>query len=165
MDTNFRTLSRWTVWANERLYDACGALTDDEYILSRACAFGSIHRTLNHLLAADRIWLGRLTGEGHSIPSMDTELYEDFVSLRAARIAEDRRIVSLVDEIVANGDLDEDLHYTSMDGKPQLLPRRLVLSHLFLHHAHHRGQVHTLLSQTKVPPPALDLTYYPRPAE
>ncbi|GLS19192.1 damage-inducible protein DinB [Labrys miyagiensis] len=165
MDTSFRTLSRWTVWANERLYDACGALTNDEYFLPRVCAFGSIHRTLNHLLATDRIWLGRLTGEGHSIPSLDTELCADFVSLRAARSAEDRRIVSLVDEIVANGDLEGDLHYTSMDGKPQILPRRLVLSHLFLHHAHHRGQVHALLSQTKVPPPALDLTYFPRAAE
>jgi hypothetical protein len=48
-----------------------------------------------------------------------------------------------------------------MDGKPQRLPRCLVLSHLFLHHAHHRGQVHALLSQTSVPPPALDLTYFP----
>ncbi|UWU72720.1 DinB family protein [Bradyrhizobium sp. NC92] len=30
-----------------------------------------------------------------------------------------------------------------------------------MHHAHHRGQVHALLSQTAVTPPALDLTYFP----
>ena len=70
----------------------------------------------------------------------------------------------MIDEAVAGTGLSDDLHYSSMDGKPQRLPRFLVLSHLFLHHAHHRGQVHALLSQTSVPPPALDLTYFPRMA-
>jgi uncharacterized damage-inducible protein DinB len=162
MDLNFRTLSRWTVWANDRIYIACSELTDEEYFLSRACAFGSIHRTLNHLLATDRIWLGRLTGEGHSVASLDCEIYGDFGSLKAARAVEDIRIIRVVDEITAGGNLPGDLHYTSMDGRSQTLPRQLVLSHLFLHHAHHRGQVHALLSQTAVIPPALDLTYFPR---
>ncbi len=162
METSFPTLARWSVWANQRLYEACRILSDEEYFAPRACAFGSIHRTLNHLLATDRIWLGRLTGEAHSIPSLDYEICADFASLSDARAREDRRIIRVIDEAVAGNGLSDDLHYSSMDGKPQRLLRCLVLSHLFLHHAHHRGQVHALLSQTSVPPPALDLTYFPR---
>lgn len=161
MENSFPTLARWTVWANQRLYEACRMLPDQEYFAPRVCAFGSIHRILNHLLATDRIWLGRLTGEPHSIPSLGFEICTDFASLSNARAREDRRIIRVIDQaVVANG-LNDDLHYNSMDGTPQRLPRRLVLSHLFLHHAHHRGQVHALLSQTSVPPPALDLTYFP----
>jgi uncharacterized damage-inducible protein DinB len=34
-----------------------------------------------------------------------------------------------------------------------------VLGHLFNHQTHHRGQIHGLLSDTRVAPPSLDLLY------
>jgi len=160
MWSNFETLARWTVWANDRIYGACAQLSPDEYFLERPCAFGSIHNTLNHLLATDRVWLGRISGEGHNIPSLDHIVCQDFESLRAARLAEDDRLIRIISSVVRSnpgGDLD----YVSMAGKPQRLPHQLILSHFFIHHAHHRGQVHTLLSQTPIAPPALDITYFP----
>ena len=160
MENNFETLGRWTVWANDRTYDACAKLSPDDYFLARASAFGSIHKTLNHLLATDRIWLGRLTGEEHNVPSLDHIVGHDFESLRAERLAEDKRFIRIVSE-AAHQNLQDDLDYLSMAGVPQRMSRQLVLSHLFLHHAHHRGQIHALLSQTPVAPPALDLTYFP----
>ena len=39
---------------------------------------------------------------------------------------------------------------------------RLVLGHMFNHQTHHRGQVHDQLSQTRVPPPSLDLIAFTR---
>ncbi|MGC3028485.1 DinB family protein [Burkholderia sp. DN3021] len=160
MRNNFEMLARWTVWANGLLYDACAGLSPDDYFLERACAFGSIHNTLNHLLATDRIWLGRLSGEGHDIPSLDHVVCQDFESLRTARLTEDERLVRIVGTVARN-DLEKNIDYTSMDGTPQRKPLQLVLSHIFIHHAHHRGQVHALLSQTPVAPPALDITYFP----
>ncbi|UXU91101.1 DinB family protein [Burkholderia sp. S-53] len=160
MRNSFEMLARWTVWANERIYDACAQLSQDDYFLERPCAFGSIHHTLNHLLATDRIWLGRISGEGHNIPSLDHMVCPDFESLRAARKTEDERLTRVISTVPVS-DFDEDLAYVSMDGRPQRLPRHLVLSHLFLHHAHHRGQIHALLSQTPIAPPALDITYFP----
>ncbi|MCA8430409.1 DinB family protein [Burkholderia seminalis] len=160
MTNQFEMLARWTAWANERMYQACAGLSSDEYFLARACAFGSIHHTLNHLLATDRIWLGRLSGEGHAIPALDFVVCDDFDSLRTERRAEDERLARIVGAVARN-DLNADVNYTSMDGTPQRKPLGLVLSHLFLHHAHHRGQVHALLSQTPVAPPALDITYFP----
>lgn len=160
MGNNFEMLARWTVWANGLTYDACARLSSDDYFIERACAFGSIHNTLNHLLATDRIWLGRLSGEGHDIPSLDHIVCRDFESLRAERLAEDERLVRIV-STAAHSDPDKDIDYISMDGKPQRKPRQLILAHIFIHHAHHRGQIHALLSQTPVVPPALDITYFP----
>jgi uncharacterized damage-inducible protein DinB len=85
---------------------------------------------------------------------------QNFDSLRAERIAEDERLVRIISS-VPPGDFGKELGYISMDGKPQRLPRRLILSHLFLHHAHQRGQIHALFSQTPIVPPALDITYFP----
>lgn len=161
MFDNFHTLALWTGWANRRIFAACSELDTAAYFQSRACAFGSIHRTLNHLLATDRIWLARLTGQPHDIPSLDYEVCPDLPSLKEARFAEDERIVEVVDAILRKGGATGDLSFNSMDGTPRRMPIHIVLSQLFLHHAHHRGQVHALLSQTTVAPPALDLTYFP----
>ena len=154
-------LAYWTKWANRRLYDACAALPEEEYLRPRPCAFGSIHGTLNHLLVADIIWMGRFTGVDAGIPSLDEVLHEDFASLRDAREAEDARIIDVMTELCGR-DPDADFYYLSMDGTPQTMPLGLLMTHFFTHHAHHRGQAHALLSQTSVTPPSLDLTYFLR---
>src|SRR5437868_1695088 len=57
----FRQLAQYNAWANWRIYEACGQLSDAERKAPRPCFFGSIHRTLNHILVGDRLWLSRLT--------------------------------------------------------------------------------------------------------
>ena len=59
MREQFTTLARYNRWANRRVYEACAALSDADYRRPRPAFFGSIHGTLNHLLAGDRVWLGR----------------------------------------------------------------------------------------------------------
>ncbi len=58
----YRALARYNLWTNDRLYGLVGKLEDAERKRDRGAFFGSIHGTLNHLLLADRIWLGRVTG-------------------------------------------------------------------------------------------------------
>ena len=56
-------------WMNQRLYGACEALTDEERKRERGAFMGSIHRTLNHLIVADEVWLRRFAefGQSHGI--------------------------------------------------------------------------------------------------
>jgi len=61
-------LARYNRWMNEKIYAVASTLGDEERKRDRGAFFKSIHGTLNHLLVADRIWLGRLEGmvlEGH----------------------------------------------------------------------------------------------------
>ena len=51
-------LARYNRWMNERMYARVAAMPDDERKRDRGAFFGSIHRTLNHLLWGDSIWLG-----------------------------------------------------------------------------------------------------------
>lgn len=159
---HFRTFARYNAWANARLYAACDRLTDEAYFAERPAFFGSIHRTLNHILVGDRAWLGRITGVPAGIPTLDTVLHEDRAALRAAREAEDARIIALVDAHDDERLLATTVVYANMSGAEHRDPLRLILAHLFNHQTHHRGQVHDMLSATDVAPPPLDLIYHLR---
>lgn len=155
----FQRFARYNAWANHRLYDACGALSAEEYHRPRPAFFRSISRTLNHILVADRIWLGRFEATASDIASLDQVLHEEFAGLRHARETEDARIISFAGRLT-DAMLDGDLDYRNMAGEDRRTPLRWALAHVFNHQAHHRGQAHCLLSATPVPPPPLDLLYF-----
>jgi uncharacterized damage-inducible protein DinB len=152
----FRQLAQYNAWANWRIYEASAQLSDAERKAARPCFFGSIHRTLNHILVGDRVWLSRLTARESGITSLDQELYSDFGELRAARVTEDERLIGVVGSY-DEAELAGFLSYRSMEGEDKRVPLVQVLGHVFNHQTHHRGQVHALLSATAAAPPSLDL--------
>jgi uncharacterized damage-inducible protein DinB len=159
-DRYYSTFARYNAWANRRLYAACAKLPESEYLKPRPSFFGSIHATLNHLMVADRIWLGRIEGRPERL-ALNQILYGDFTALQVARVAEDERLFRVIDGLDSHR-LDQPLDYLNTKGERCRTPLRIVLGHLFNHQTHHRGQVHGLLSQTAVPPPELDLIYFAR---
>lgn len=156
--TLFPMLARFNAWANERLYASCAELADAERKRERKAFFGSIHHTLNHLLVVDRLWLGRIEGMDSGIESLDQVLYDDFEALRQARRREDARIVAVVDGIPESR-LQQKIAYRRMSAAKDRQEKSLeiLLITLFNHQTHHRGQVHNMLSQAGIEPPALDI--------
>jgi uncharacterized damage-inducible protein DinB len=157
----FKTLALYNRWANQRIYTAVAALPPDIYMADRGMFFRSVHGTLNHILVADRIWLFRITGEGNKPQTLDEILYDDFEALKAARIAEDERILKVVSHMPA-AQFDQPLAYANMKGVALEDPCVMVFGHLFNHQTHHRGQIHSALSQAGYEPPALDIIYFQR---
>jgi uncharacterized damage-inducible protein DinB len=157
----FATLARYNAWANQRLYQACEALTEAEYLRERGSAFGSLHATLSHILVVDRIWIARI--EGRTPPPLEPDqiLYGDLIGLKIARMAEDQHLRNLVDGL-SEAMLDRGLAYSNARGDRFETPLRLVLGHLFNHQTRHRGEAQALLSQTGVPPPPLALIRFLR---
>jgi uncharacterized damage-inducible protein DinB len=153
---HFQMLARYNRIANERLYDACAQLSDEEYRKQRKGSFGSIHALLNHILLGDRIWMPRFEGGGKTTPPLNTVLYEEFGPLREARVKEDARIEAFFggagEEFLARG-----LQYVNSKGVERNDNAAMAVAHLFNHQTHHRGQVHVMLAQTPVQAPSLDL--------
>lgn len=156
-----RTFARYNRWMNERLYECCARLSDAERKEDRRAFFKSIHGTLNHLLLADRVWMGRFTGEPFAVRSLDQELYADFEELRRERAKTDAAVeayVATLDEAA----LERELAYTSIaKPEPRRVAMRFALAHFFNHQAHHRGQLTTLLSQRGIDPGVTDLLWAP----
>jgi uncharacterized damage-inducible protein DinB len=155
-------LARYNRWMNERIYAVAAKLTDEERKRDRAAFFKSIHGTFNHLLVADRVWMGRFTGVslpgdwmGPGIRSLDQELYADFDELRHERGKTDHEIASWVAGLSADS-LAAPLRYTRR-GKTYDDPLWRSVAHLFNHQTHHRGQVTTLLMQAGHDPGVTDL--------
>jgi uncharacterized damage-inducible protein DinB len=165
MKDHYTTFAGYNAWANDRLYDAAAQLSDDEYRADKGAFFKSMHGTLNHLLATDLIWMKRFTGEGEAPDRLDAILHERLVDLRAARDAEDRRIVAWI------GSLDEArlkgvIRYRRVSTPDEFVqPLMPALDHWFNHQTHHRGQAHVILTSFAKKAPELDLLYYQRLVE
>lgn len=165
MKSHYATFARYNQWANRRLYDAAALLSDGEYRADRGAFFKSMHGTLNHLLATDRIWMNRFTGSGEAPERLDTILHERLADLTAARHAEDRRIIAWLDG------LDEEalagvIRYRRVSTPEEFVqPLMPALNHWFNHQTHHRGQAHMVLTSLGKSAPELDLLYYQRLAD
>jgi uncharacterized damage-inducible protein DinB len=61
---HYRMFGHYCAWANIRLYEAAARLSTKQHRADRGAFFKSVHGTLNHLQATDRIWMQRFTGEG-----------------------------------------------------------------------------------------------------
>ncbi len=162
MKAHFETFARFNAWANHRLYGAAAGLHAEEYRADRGVFFRSMHGTLNHLLVTDRIWMQRITGTGDAPDRLDAILFEEFDALRAAREAEDRRIVAHIEALDAAA-FDGVIRYRRVS-TPDVYEQPLApaLAHLFNHQTHHRGQAHAILTGLGREAPELDLLYYQR---
>jgi uncharacterized damage-inducible protein DinB len=156
----FPLLARFNAWVNGRVYDAVARLPAAAYHAERGLFFGSIHRTLNHLLVVDRLWGGRFEGIDRGIVSLDQIVADEDASLKRARADEDARLVRLVDAMPIER-LAEVVTYTRMVGGARAEIRRgHMLMTLFNHQTHHRGQVTAALSQERVDYAPLDLVMF-----
>ena len=162
MKSHYAMFAGYNAWANSRLYDAAGELSDADYRADHGVFFRSMHGTLNHLLVTDLIWMGRFTGESGAPESLDAILHANLAALRAAREAQDRRIVAYVDGL-DDARLAGAIRYRRVSTPEEFVqPLSPALDHWFNHQTHHRGQAHAILTGLTGRAPELDLLYFQR---
>ncbi len=151
----FRKLAQMNRLANARLHRALAALPPGDYAAARPAFFGSIRGAVNHILLVDRFYINALEGLSLNRAALDEARdCPDLATLTRWQAAEDERLLAHVQGLTppmlaARVAVDRGSR-TQHDRRDDLL------SHLFQHQTHHRGQVHGLLSMTPVAPPQLD---------
>jgi uncharacterized damage-inducible protein DinB len=154
-------MAAYNAWMNEKVYAACGGLSDEERKRDRGAFFKSIDATLNHLLWVDGVWLERFTGKTYWAVPPETVLFPDFDSLAAARRNMDREILAWAPTVTPAW-LDEPLTWTSrLYGFTQTVPRWTLVTQMFNHQTHHRGQVHAMLTAAGIDIGPTDLPLLP----
>lgn len=152
-------MASYNKWMNANVYAAAQTLPKGDLLADRGAFFGSILRTLNHLVIADTIWLKRFAGHpaGYAplrpmllVPAPDTvadlDKFKDLQSIAAHRIWIDALIVDWAQSI-SDPDLDFVMNYTNSRGEVADRDFFGLIMHFFNHQTHHRGQITTLLSQ------------------
>jgi uncharacterized damage-inducible protein DinB len=161
MHEYFCTMSRYNQWMNEKLYAVCATMPDAVRRAERGAFFKSVHGTLNHLLLADRLWLGRFLQWPFVVESLAQELYVDWDELRRERMATDEEIKSWIASLSA-GQLAAPLSYISMvNPQPRTYPLWVCVGHFFNHQTHHRGQLTTVMEQLGYDSGVTDLIMLP----
>ena len=158
-----KRMARYNRWQNQNLFGVADHLSDEERRRERGAFFGSIHKTLSHLMWADQLWMSRLANarapEG-GIPQ-SVSLYPDWTPLRDKRAAFDGGIIDWADR-QDEASLAGDLTWYSALAKRELgKPKWLLVTHMFNHQTHHRGQVHCMLTQAGGKPHDTDLAFMP----
>ncbi len=162
MKQHFSMLAAYNSWANDLIYDAAAELGETALWEDVGVAFTSLGGTLNHILVADRIWLRRFTGKGDAPSALDTILFRDLASLRAARMAEDKRINDFLAELTSENLRGRFSYLTVSDMRTISQRRAPARAHFFNHQTHHRGQAHAALTRLAGRAPSLDLIAFQR---
>lgn len=151
----FRKLAQANRLANARLHRACALLAPAEMTAQRPAFFGSIQATLNHILLVDRFYLNALRGHRLNRAALDeARACPDLPTLTRWQETADMALLAHVQSLSP----EELVEFVQVDRgeKTQDDRRDDLLSHVFQHQTHHRGQVHGMLSATPVKPPQLD---------
>ena len=155
------TMAYQNAWANHRLAKAWCQLSQDELAAPRTSFFPSLRATLNHILTCDWFYVDALERELRGdephpdcyVFFKDDEPHTQAVDLMREQSHVDRRLIAYCEQM---RDADLSRTVTIARDTPQYESRLRLLSHLFEHQIHHRGQVHGMLSATSVEPPQLD---------
>ena len=154
-------MAEYNHWMNRRMYAACATLKDEERRRNHGLYFKSIHSTLNHLLWGDRAWMRRFTSKAHVLNAPGQDLFSDFEELTQAREEMDGEILDFARSDTAEW-LEEPLTWTSqLYGFTQTAPRFALVTQLFNHQTHHRGQVHGILTRLGVDMGPTDIPLLP----
>lgn len=152
---------RHDVWATERLIAHCRQLTDSELDLTVPGTYGTIRRTLAHIVTSDEGYLVRLLGELLHDPPLrpDREITLDETATHLAHVSDG------VERLFTRGDLDADRLILDTPlrrpGDPRFeMNTWAPLTQLVHHGSDHRSQVSTILGANGLEVPDLGVWPY-----
>ena len=160
LQNQIQLMAQYNQWMNQKIYHCCDQLTDTQRKQDMGAYFGSIHATLNHIMVGDHIWLARFRRQ---IPphKLGEEIFADFDQLMQARVEMDQDLINWSKQLSTSW-LRSDIVYTSgIDKKTRSIPAWALVTHMFNHQTHHRGQITTLLSQLDMDPGVTDIPWMP----
>jgi uncharacterized damage-inducible protein DinB len=156
-------MSRYNRWQNQSIYGAAAALSDAERRQERGAFFGSIHGTLNHILWGDRIWMHRFAGSEKPPGGIkdSPRLIADWDDVVRQRRAMDETIIAWADGLQQEWLNGSDTWFSGAMRREVTKPHWIMVTHLFNHQTHHRGQVHAMLTAAGAKPTDTDVVFMP----
>lgn len=145
---------------NAQLLGACAPLDEAQLREDRGAFFGSIYKTLEHILFGDLVWMSRFVGQDFrgGLAAGDT-VCGSMLELGQWRTEFDAFITQWASGVEQSW-LDGELSWTSGgDGRERTARTALLVVHMFNHGTHHRGQLTALMSQAGLDVGVTDLPW------
>lgn len=156
-----RMMAAYNSEMNRRLYAAADGLDDSARRADLGAFFGSVHGTLSHILWADHQWMSRF--DGWTKPDrgirQSTDFITDWLELRTARLDTDRRLEEWAARVQPDSLTGDLTWFSGASHREMTKPRGVLVTHMFNHQTHHRGQAHALLTRLGMRPGDTDLPW------
>jgi uncharacterized damage-inducible protein DinB len=146
----FKKLFQYNRWVNNHVLQTLGEMPGPDR---------EIVKLFSHILAAQRIWLRRLSNQEYK--SMSGWPDKTFAECKELSRASDTEWVAFLDELV-EGELDKRFEFTDTEGIACAIKYRDALTHVVNHGSHHRAQIASLMRKAGMTPPRMDFAVFAR---
>ena len=155
--------SSYNLWANEIITDKILQLPAAILYSEMNSSFGSIYKTVIHLMDVETIWWQRLKLYEH-VEWPGINYHEPFEILAKDLLNLSKRWNEWIHD-ANEASLTHEFEYKNSNKKSFRQPVFEMLLHLFNHQTFHRGQIITMMRQNEVDTiPATDFIVYSRKA-
>lgn len=114
-------------------------------------------RLYAHIVSAETIWISRLTGN----ENLPVPVFPDW-DLAEARARSEETLAKYERFLAADPDFRRIVEYKTSGGVPHRTAAADILTHVFLHGSHHRGQINARLRGAGRTPPNVDYITFAR---
>ena len=156
----FLELFDFNAWAHRIMFDAVGALPEDEYFRDLKSSFGGIHGTLCHVVWAEQLWLHRWLKQPNPPVAQGTDL-KSLAEVRERWEKVEAERGSFVAGM-SGASLEETRIVKPSTGGEYVHSFRQMFRHFVNHSSYHRGQIVVFLRQLGRAAPNTDLIRYYR---
>lgn len=150
-----KLLQAFNAWATQRIFDAVEKLTPEQFIMDMKSSHKSIHGTLTHYVAAEKMWLSRFAGKP------DAKMFSpaDLPTLAEVKAQWEKNGYESAKFLGTMTDkkLQETFNMTNARGETVPVIYWQALQHIVDHSTFHRGQIVSMMRQQGVQPPATGL--------
>ena len=154
-------LVRYKAWADQLIHHRVAALPSGDADAPQPIIFGSIRRTLNHVLAMDQVWRANLEGVPHGLTSRNPVDCPLLAVISANQAASNHWLVTYVDAL-SQGEIDNPVSFTFIGGGEGRMSRGEILLHMVNHSTYHRGHIADMIYHAGHQPPTTDLPVFLR---
>lgn len=138
----------YNVWANQRITDCVGNISDEQLYREIRSSFNSIYKTLLHLWDVEAVWWQRIKLKEH-VEWPGQTFSGSVLELGNHLVHQSKQWKEWVD-IATETVLEHEFIYQNTKKEQFKQPVYEVLMHLFNHQTFHRGQLITMLRQAGV---------------
>ncbi|MBL4766444.1 MAG: DinB family protein [Rhodobacteraceae bacterium] len=156
-------MARYNMWQNSQLSGFLEGLEPAELTKDRGAFFGSIQQTLGHLMWGDHIWISRFDGgdaPSGGIPD-SAESIGTLDQWQENRAAMDQRILLWAKDVKSEFLQQDMTWFSGAMGCDVTRPVTMLVTQMFNHQTHHRGQVHAMLTAAGSKAPVSDVFFMP----
>ncbi len=156
-----RTLYNYDFWANGKVLEQAGLLSEEEYTAPAGLSFSSIRGTLIHTLSTEWIWRKRVE-EAESPPRMISEGDLPTFQALTARWKEEEALWRDYLRAMTDQDLDRVVKYNNTKGRSFENPLWQILTHVVNHGTQFRSEAAVALTRLGRSPGDLDFIAFLR---